>query len=39
MALQYLETLKVIGRSASSKWIIPAELTGMVQKIGANLAK
>jgi len=39
MALQYLETLKVIGRSESSKWIIPAELTGMVQKIGANLAK
>jgi regulator of protease activity HflC (stomatin/prohibitin superfamily) len=39
LSLQYLETLKSIGASPSSKWIIPAELTGLVQKIGQNLTK
>jgi regulator of protease activity HflC (stomatin/prohibitin superfamily) len=34
MALQYLETLKALGSSPSTKWIIPTEFTRLVEPIG-----
>src|SRR5438093_1717590 len=30
MALQYLDTLKALGNSSSTKWIIPMEFTGII---------
>ncbi|MBI1952552.1 MAG: SPFH/Band 7/PHB domain protein [Candidatus Omnitrophica bacterium] len=30
MSLQYLETLKALGTGASTKWVIPAELTNLL---------
>jgi regulator of protease activity HflC (stomatin/prohibitin superfamily) len=37
MALQYLETLKVMGQGESTKWIIPMELANLVQPFVKNL--
>ena len=33
MSLQYLEALKVVGSSPSTKFVLPMELTGMLQGI------
>ncbi|OGN87513.1 MAG: hypothetical protein A2X23_03440 [Chloroflexi bacterium GWC2_73_18] len=33
MALQYLEALKSIGASASTKWVIPAEFTALLRPV------
>jgi len=38
MALQYLEALKDIGTSASTKWVIPAEFTRFLEPITAYVA-
>jgi regulator of protease activity HflC (stomatin/prohibitin superfamily) len=35
MTLQYLETLKVVGASPSTKFVLPLELTSMMQRFGA----
>ncbi len=35
MNLQYLETLKSLGQSPSTKWIMPLELTNLVQPFAA----
>ena len=35
MGLQYLEALKVLGASPSTKFVLPLELTGMLQGITA----
>ena len=35
MGLQYLEALKVLGTSPSTKFVLPLELTGMLQGITA----
>lgn len=35
MNLQYLETLKALGQSQSTKWIMPLELTSLVQPFTA----
>ncbi|MBN9392230.1 MAG: SPFH/Band 7/PHB domain protein [Chloroflexi bacterium] len=35
MNLQYLETLKTLGQSQSTKWIMPLELTSLVQPFQA----
>lgn len=34
MVLQYLEALKVLGAGASTKWVIPAELTQLLAPFG-----
>jgi hypothetical protein len=34
MGLQYLDTLKALGDSPSSKFIFPMEFTGLLGKIG-----
>jgi hypothetical protein len=35
MNLQYLETLKSLGQSPSTKWIMPLELTSLIQPFTA----
>ena len=35
MALQYLEALKALGRSPSTKFVIPTEFTRLVEPVGA----
>jgi regulator of protease activity HflC (stomatin/prohibitin superfamily) len=37
MSLQYLDMMKALASSASSKWIVPAELTTFVQGFARNL--
>jgi regulator of protease activity HflC (stomatin/prohibitin superfamily) len=39
MSLQYLEALKAIGASASSKLVVPAELTSMLQPFVEHAAR
>jgi len=34
LILQYLETLKNLGQSTSTKWILPVEVTGLAQQVG-----
>ncbi|MCS7163024.1 MAG: SPFH/Band 7/PHB domain protein [Bacteroidia bacterium] len=34
LTLQYLETLKNLGQSTSTKWVIPMEILGLAQQIG-----
>ena len=36
MALQYMQTLQTIGKSESTKFIIPMELVGFIQQMTAN---
>lgn len=38
MALQYLETLRKLGASDSTKWVLPMELVGMMQNLGSALS-
>ena len=38
MTLQYLDALKVVGKSRSTKIVLPLELTGLVQQFGQLLA-
>ncbi len=38
MALQYLDALKVVGKSRSTKIVVPAELTGLAQHLGQLVA-
>jgi regulator of protease activity HflC (stomatin/prohibitin superfamily) len=37
MSLQYLEMMKSLGQGASTKWIIPAEWTGLVENMTAQM--
>lgn len=37
MSLQYLDTLKSVGQGASTKWIIPAEWTTLLEGVATNL--
>ncbi len=37
MALQYMETLKQLGASNSTKWVLPMELTSMIQSVSGML--
>jgi regulator of protease activity HflC (stomatin/prohibitin superfamily) len=37
MSLQYLDMLRQVGSSPSTKFVIPLELTGLVQQLGATL--
>ncbi len=39
MALQYLEALKALGASPSTKYVIPTELTALAQKIGGYVER
>jgi regulator of protease activity HflC (stomatin/prohibitin superfamily) len=34
MMLQYLETLRAMGSSASTKFVVPMEVTGLMQRLG-----
>ena len=34
MALQYLETLKDLGASSATKYVIPMELTDLARRLG-----
>ena len=36
MALQYMQTLQTIGKSESTKFVIPMELVGFIQQMTAN---
>jgi regulator of protease activity HflC (stomatin/prohibitin superfamily) len=38
MTLQYLETLKTIGTSPSTKFVVPAELTNLLAGLAGNVA-
>ena len=38
MALQYLETLEKMGSSPSTKFVLPLELTGMLQNVAATMS-
>ena len=38
MGLQYLETMKALGASDASKWIVPTELTQFLGSFGRNAA-
>ena len=38
MALQYLETLEKVGSSPSTKFVLPMELTGMVQNLAGAMS-
>ena len=38
MGLQYLEMMKTLGESASTKWIIPMELASVARSIGDRLS-
>ncbi|MCS7188306.1 MAG: SPFH domain-containing protein [Bacteroidia bacterium] len=37
LILQYMETLKNIAQSTSTKWILPVEVTGLAQQVGTLL--
>src|SRR5690606_33381987 len=37
MALQYLETLQEVGSSMSTKFIVPMEMTGLMQQVMATM--
>lgn len=37
MALQYMDTLQKIGTSPATKFILPMELSGVIQQIGASM--
>ncbi|MCS6790946.1 MAG: SPFH/Band 7/PHB domain protein [Bacteroidia bacterium] len=37
--LQYLETLKNLGQSASTKWILPVELSGLAQRVASTVSQ
>ncbi len=37
MTLQYMEMLETIGKSASTKWVLPMELTGIAQQLAATV--
>lgn len=37
MALQYLEMMKSLGESESTKWVLPMELTSFVQNFARNM--
>ena len=37
MALQYMKTLENVGSSPSTKFVLPMELTGMVQNLANSL--
>ena len=39
MTLQYLEALKVLGNSESTKFVIPVELTGILQNIAGQAGR
>lgn len=39
VVLQYLETLKNLGQSASTKWILPVELSGLAQRITSTVGQ
>jgi regulator of protease activity HflC (stomatin/prohibitin superfamily) len=39
MGLQYLEALKALGSSASTKFVVPVELTGLLQGIAGQAAQ
>lgn len=34
LLLQYLETLKNLGQSTSTKWVLPVEITGLARQVG-----
>jgi regulator of protease activity HflC (stomatin/prohibitin superfamily) len=38
MTLQYLDALKAVGKSRSTKIVVPVELTGLVQQFGQLIA-
>ena len=38
MTLQYLDALKAVGKSRSTKIVVPVELTGLVQQFGQLVA-
>lgn len=38
MGLQYLQTLRDMAQSASTKWIVPVELSGLVEQIKGRLS-
>jgi hypothetical protein len=37
MALQYMDTLRQVGSSPSTKFVLPMEMTGIAQAIAATL--
>jgi hypothetical protein len=39
MALQYLEALKALGASPSTKFVIPAEVTRWIEPLAAYIEK
>ena len=39
LLLQYLDTLKNLGTSASTKWILPVEVTGLAREVGTLFQK
>jgi regulator of protease activity HflC (stomatin/prohibitin superfamily) len=39
MTLQYLETLRTVGSSPSTKFILPMELTGMMQQLTSAMSR
>jgi len=39
LLLQYLETLKNLGSSASTKWILPVEVTGLAKEVSTLFQK
>jgi regulator of protease activity HflC (stomatin/prohibitin superfamily) len=38
MALQYLDALRDVGTSPSTKFVLPMELTGLVQQIASTMS-
>jgi regulator of protease activity HflC (stomatin/prohibitin superfamily) len=39
LLLQYLDTRKNLGTSASTKWILPAEVTGLAKEVSTRFQK
>jgi hypothetical protein len=39
MTLRYLDALKAIGASPSTKWIIPSEFTALVRPVTENIER
>ena len=39
MALQYLEALKAIGASPSTKYVIPTEFTRLAEQVGGYVSE
>jgi len=39
LSLQYLETLKVVGASPSTKFVLPMEVTGLLQRLASDARK